>query len=464
MSFQQTFGALRRPARAALAALALGVLGACDLDEVLTVPDPDVATPGSVQNVSALPAVRAGALGDLALALTGSAESEDGLVQYTGMLGDEMVWAETFPTRGVIDQRNMVPINSTLEEMFYRIQRARASAERAADGYTRLLPNAPERSEMYSLAGFAHVFIGEAYCSGVPLSRLVDGVQEFGEPRTTQESFQRAVQLFDSALAVAPAGSDVRYLAQVGKGRALLNLDDAAGAAAAVAGVPTSFVYELEFSENTARQNNGVYVVTHLNTRFSVSPDSAGGPEGIVGLPYVADNDPRVPATLPDLESFDGVTPLWLQEKYDDRESPFQLATGIEARLIEAEAQLAGGNALGALTTLNNLRAATGTGSGGVAGLAPLTLQVTPQAQVRQLFKERAYWMWLTAHRLGDMRRLITQYADLGFTEDTVFPTGPYFKEGDYGNDTDFPIPFSERNNPRYLEANLDARGCLVGS
>ena len=456
MNFPETFGALRRPARAALAALALGALGACDLDEELTVSDPDKATPESVQSVSALPSVRAGAIGDLALALTGSADSEDGLIQYTGMLADELVWAETFPTRGVIDQRKMLPINSTLEELFFRIQRARSAAERSVDGYTRLQPDAEERSEMYSIGAYSYLFIGETYCSGVPFSRLVGGVQEFGEPQTTDQVFERALQLFDSALALGPEG-DLRYLAQVGRGRALLNLNRPADAAAAVAGVPTSFRYEIEYSNNTPRQNNGVYVVTHLNTRFSVSPDPDGDGEGVNGLPFVAADDPRVPTEITDLESFDGVTPLWLQLTYPTREANVVLASGVEARLIEAEAQVRT-NPAGTLLILNQLRSATGTNSGGVSGLAPLTLQGTAEGQVRQLFRERAFWLFLTAHRLGDLRRMIRQY---GFTEDQVFPTGTYHKEGEYGDDTNFPIPFSERNNPRYLEAQKDVRGCI---
>jgi starch-binding outer membrane protein, SusD/RagB family len=459
MTFKHTFGALRRPARAALAALALGALGACDLDEVLTVPDPDVATPESVQSVSALPTVRAGALGDLALALAGSADSEDGLIQYSGLLGDELVWAETFPTRGVIDQRSMLPINSTLEELFYRLQRARASAERAADGYNRLAATAPERSEMYSLAGFAYVFIGEAYCSGVPFSNLVNGAQEFGAPQTTTQIFETALAKFDSALAVAPASGPLRHLAQVGRGRTLLNLNRKSEAAAAVAGVPTNFSYELEFSLNTSRQNNGVYVTTHLNDRFSVVGNDTTGGQGEAGegLPYVTDNDPRVEVEIAgdDPLGFDGVTLLFLQQKYNDRETPVQLATGIEARLIEAESQLATAPGT-ALVTLNALRA--NSAATGVTGLAPLTLQVGTTAQVRQLFKERAYWMFLTAHRLGDLRRLIRQY---NLSEDAVFPSGEYQKGGEYGDDVNFPIPFSERNNPRYLEADLDERGCL---
>ena len=69
------------------------------------------------------------------------------------------------------------------------------------------------------------------------------------------------------------------------------------------------------------------------------------------------------------------------------------------------------------------------------------------------LFKERAYWLWLTGHRLGDMRRLIRQY---GRTAATVFPTGPmlYRPGNSYGNDVNMVIPIRERNNPKF-------QGCL---
>ncbi len=68
---------------------------------------------------------------------------------------------------------------------------------------------------------------------------------------------------------------------------------------------------------------------------------------------------------------------------------------------------------------------------------------------VNLLFNDRARWLWLTAHRLGDMRRLIRQY---GRAANTVFPTGVYFKVNfaNYGNDVKFPIPITEKQNPNF--------------
>jgi hypothetical protein len=66
---------------------------------------------------------------------------------------------------------------------------------------------------------------------------------------------------------------------------------------------------------------------------------------------------------------------------------------------------------------------------------------------VDQLFSERAFWMFATGHRLGDMRRLIRQY---GRAAETVFPGGVYLKGGNYGADVNLPMPQEEGNNPNF--------------
>jgi len=62
---------------------------------------------------------------------------------------------------------------------------------------------------------------------------------------------------------------------------------------------------------------------------------------------------------------------------------------------------------------------------------------------------KRAYWLWLSGHRLGDMRRLMRSY---GRTEAQVFPTAAYFKQNlQYdGTDVNFPVPIDEENNRQF--------------
>lgn len=418
-------------------------IAACNTDKLLDVDDVDVATPGSLESVQSLGVVHAGAIGDFQVAYTGNGGSE-GQITMSGMLADEWRNSETFPTRVEVDQRSVQEQNATMTGVMRDIQRARGAADFAGAKFAALAPTDVRRAELMNLAGFSIVLMAENYCSGVPISKLTEtGELEYGSPRTTNELLDDAIAKFDSAIVIAgavsgSAGTAQVNLARVGRGRALLNKGDFNGAAAAVAAVPTSFVYQLFHSEGTPRQNNGIWVYQRIASRWTVA-----NREGINGLPYISDNDPRVPTAPAGRLGFDGFTPLIYQNKYPLRSSPVPLANGVEARLIEAEAALRAGNLVGYTTALNASRAAQGLGA--------ITPPATATERQDQLFKERAYSLWLTSHRLGDLRRLIRQY---GRTESQVFPTGPYFKGGDYGTDVNLIIPFDEKNNPNF-------QGCL---
>ena len=442
-----------------LLALSLAATQACATDGLLDVDDIDVANPTSVQTKAALPLLLNGALGDVQGGFSGF--GLDALVTGSGEFSDELQFVETFPTRQEFDQRDVKlanPINTTI---FRNILRGWAAAVRTQEAFARLDPANAGRAMSYNLEAFSIILLAESYCSGVPFSRLTEsGATLYGDPLTRDAMLSWAVAATDSALtilAALPAADTVainrRHFASILKARALLNQNKPAEAATAVAAVPTSFVLQFQHSANTARQNNGVFGLTFLDPRMSVS-----NAEGTNGLAYRADNDPRVPQRRgsgtggePSV-GFDGSSPMYLQLKYTSRASNATAASGVEARLIEAEARLAAGDAVGALTTLNTLRLAPGSpGSGGVAGLAPLIDAGSANGRVDQLFRERAYWLWLTAHRLGDLRRLVRQYGRL---PESVFPTGAYVKGGQYGVDVNLPVPADELNNPKFT-------GCL---
>jgi len=71
--------------------------------------------------------------------------------------------------------------------------------------------------------------------------------------------------------------------------------------------------------------------------------------------------------------------------------------------------------------------------------MAPIPTMPTATAdQVNLLYQERAFWLYLTGRRLGDMRRLIRNY---GRDPETVFPTGDYPIQGaKYGKATAIPF------------------------
>jgi hypothetical protein len=446
----------------ALAALA----GACSTDEVLAVKDPDVVRPEALDDSVNLPVYLASAYAEVLAGYDGGVF--EGMVNYSGLLADEFIQTESFPTRFEVDTRNMLVGNSSLRDIFRELSRGRAAAERAARKYVELgQPNVIGRAEALNLSGFAYIIFGENYCSGVPFSTLKDDQTiAYGDPQTTQQIFTIAIAKFDTAITVATGvgGAKATSLinaAKVGRGRALLVLARYADAAAAVAGVAANFKFELQHSDNSARENNGVWSLSINGGRWGVADK-----EGKNGLPFRSASDVRVssrPRSINNGNGFDG-GPMFEALKYPARTTPVVLADGVEAELIRAEAQLQAKDAAGFLTTLNNLRgnAAVLAARGYAGSLAPLTDPGTDGARQDLLFKERAYWLFLTAHRVGDLRRLIRQY---GRGAETVFPTGPYSSNGRstiYGTDTSFPIPVEELNNPNVpSDAPPNLKGCI---
>jgi starch-binding outer membrane protein, SusD/RagB family len=450
----------------AVAVAGVAILAACNQDSLLVAPTPDVVKPSDITGASALPAAYAAAIGDFQVGYAGGygngLDANEGLAQMAGLLSDELIDAETFNTRIEVDRRATKPINLTTLQTFEDIQRARATADLVASRFRQFDPTNPQGAEVQALAAFTYVMIAESYCNGVPTSKVNDdGTFSYGDPQTGRQLLTAAVAKFDSAItsATASGGSTALNLARIGKGRALLDLNQAAQAATAVAAVPSTFNYSIQHDENTGRQNNAFFAFNYLEGRFSV-----GDQEGTNGLPFVSLADPRLP-TIDAGPGFDGETELFLTTKYSDRSSPTPLAEGTEARLIQAEAALAANDLSGFLSNLNDARAHALTYTAdGAPNSQPLdsppalkSSDVPSTAAGRQdlLFTERALNLFLTGHRLGDMRRLIWQY---GRSADKVFPIGPYeptnsSKAGaSFGADVNLPIPQEEGNSPLFLK------------
>lgn len=446
---------LRPRATLVLSVVALAATAACSSDEILSVQDPDIIDPASFRTASAALALRSGVVLRVAQASTGT----ESMSLLGGLLADEYRSGDTFEQRNTTDQRTLISQNSFLAPPLRAGQRTRNESRVAVDLLREFAPQPKAyQAQMFASAAFAAVMIGEHYCNGVPLLSTVEGSDPVGgEPLPVDSVFALATAEADSALAnlgpATPAAADSARLvtlygnfARVVKARALVNRGRYAEAALLVppTAVPTTFVYQVTHSVNSTDNQNWA-----LNTnarRYSV-PDREGGN----GQPWVTGNngvttalDPRVGAragTGTRAISFDNETPFFEQRVYNDRAAPVTIASGIEARMIEAEAALRAGNTVLYLQKLNDARATR-------TGLPPLTLPATEAAQVDLLFRERAFWFYGTGHRLGDLRRLIRQY---GRGAETVFPTGAYHKGGGrYGTRVNLPIPFDENNNPAF--------------
>ncbi|MGH7712929.1 MAG: hypothetical protein ACREOG_16685 [Gemmatimonadaceae bacterium] len=422
----------------AMQAIALAAVvafgAACGREELLGVNTPDQITPEAAGNPSGAAALRVSALGNFANFYSGdNAGGGVGLNIAAGLLSDEMTThrggTEHMDSRAVNENTFPTTFWSLVGTASTQLVRARKALEEfAAPGATKQ----SQMAQMQALQGYVYLLTGETYCNGVPISNAND-VDPKTESLTNVQLFNRAIASFDSALSLAPASDvSIRNLATIGKARARVDLKEYATAATLVAAIPPNYQYLVQHSRTTII--NDVYDWMVGTRNFGVVNREGGN-----GLDFLSANDPRIlfnPAAAPGQDGSPTISPT----KYPQPDSPVVLADGIEALMIRAEAALDAGDGPGFIGFINSARATR-------TGLAPLTDPGTKDARVTMLFRERAFWFWLTAHRLGDLRRLIRQY---GRGAEAVFPTGPYFKGGVYGTDVNLIPSNAERNNPDY--------------
>ncbi|MBI4542846.1 MAG: hypothetical protein HY705_07440 [Gemmatimonadetes bacterium] len=434
---------------------ALGLLGlatlpiqGCDPNSILQVTDPDIILDAT--SASGALALKNGVILRMAQATNGI-QGPDALFIYSGLLADEWRSGDTFVQRNDMDQRRFDPTNTFLAGSFRALNRVRVEGGAAITALRTYSPTpAANIGQMFAFIAFAENLAGELYCNGVPLSNLAGRTLEFGDPLSVDSVFTRAVSFSDSALAnvTGEVASRITNLAAVVKGRALLNRGQFAAAATAVTSVPTTFRFDVTHSLTVNDNQNWAL---NPNAKRYTMADLEGGN----GLPFSTANDPRVVRKIGG-SIFDSAFPITLiSQGIWGRTTSIAIATGIEARLIEAEAALQAGGVSGWLSIINTLRTNTAlyptpqTGFTAGAALTAVADPGTAAGRVDLMFRERAFWMFGTGHRLGDLRRLIRQY---GRDSEAVFPTGAFFKGGNYEDAVTLPVPFDERNNPQFVE------------
>ncbi len=432
-----TRGTFRRWLAVGGAVLALG----CSTDEILQVERPDIIDPGAVTGALGATALYNGAIGDVAYAQG----TFGGLMLAQGLFSDEFRFGGTPPEVRQFDLGAILRENSFSQTIWLNLHRGRQAAEKAAVAVANVSAADGRIAELKGLGALVTIWIGETYCSGTPFSDY-GPPESYGNPLTSQQTFDRAIGLINEGQAIAAASARVKNFLAVLKGRALLNNAQFAAAATAVAAVPTDFVYEVLFSAADARTQNTMKAFIYDFDYLSVSDG-----EGVNGLNFASAGDPRVPVTqdFGPVSRFDGKTPMYQFPLYNTFGTPIINASGIEARMIQAEAALQANDINGWLGRLNEARATR-------ASLNPLTDPGTAAARVNLMFRERAFWMFATAHRLGDMRRLARAPYSRPVT--SVFPTGPYHKDNlTRGNQGSIIVPQTEDNNPNYDKAACDA-------
>ncbi len=471
---------------------------ACRSSDVLSVPVPaGVLSSAALQSQSGAEGAFNAAKAQLFFAANGNANGNAALLMWTELLTDEFTFSYFSggnASNAGVDARKTAAGGGFPEPGDYAwglLLQARSALLIGIPGLVQYEP-ASGRSkvgEAYALAGYAELLVAEAYCAGTPLDRVLPGgVIQYGMPLTTDSLLGVAEAHFDSAAANAHGDAGVAGVANVGLGRVLLDRGQYAAAATAAASVPTSFVYNTELeptftggaTQSTNLYANGVQNAFNNGRQFNVADRDGGN-----GLDFVSAHDPRLVLDTTSYQTTSPTGPWRLPIKFEANLANIPLATGLEARLIAAEAALHATDAATWLADLNALRntgcavsgpdttCTLGAGQtvGQTVGLPSLTDPGTDSGRVSLMFRERAFWLFGTGTRLGDLRRLIRQY---GRDQSTVFPTGPYANGNNpalpspvpsYGTDVSLTLPTSfGLSSAGQVITNPHYKGCLAST
>lgn len=477
-----------RPFRAALVSAAMvAMVGACKPSDILNVPPPS-----GVQDISQYQS-KAGAelLENDGVSLVDAGFDQggfQGLLQYSEYLSDEFVFGDYLYRGSYIGPDARITaagggLAEPQDDAIVQLMKGRVTLLSDIPLLKQYEPpsNRAKIGMAYALMAYSELLVAEDFCAGLPLGSLSTTGPVYGTPLTQDSLLGVAQTDFDSALANAAGDPTVLPLASVGYARTLLNRGNFTAADTVLHNVPTSFAYFAQLP--VGGYNNGGLSISDLydyyTQYFPCSEFNPASGKGQNGLNYTTANDARLVFTTSVEETCDGTyagmadSVYYLPLKFGVQSTGVPLATGVEARLIEAEAALHAGQINTWASALNTLRAnLSGTYLNLATTMLPLPADSTTSAsstmQVNVMFREKAFWLFGTGTRLGDMRRLVRQY---GRDQSTVFPVGP-FPNGtlstlptqipNYGTDVNLSLPTPAGMSQSGLtDPNNAYKGCI---
>lgn len=505
-----------------VAALLVG-MAACD-GSLLDVEDPDNVEPEAELTPSSVQSRFAGMLNTFR-------EAYDDYVLYTGLHTDEFILAGTFPTRIEVDARRPTTNNGSINgDVWQPLSVARATADDVVADF-QAASGSPDFASVQGrleqgiawgrlFGGYTRIFLAEFFCHSILGGQgdlpSVTGQEPESAPKTTVQRLEEAVALLASAESFAEStGQDeIADAARVGQARAHLYLGTVTAdaqhftdAADKAAEVGTPFNFTLPFSFNTPGEENEVFQSTwgvNANERWTVGigQDASRFDEayayftewetqGLLIPPAVAQADP--PAG-PGLSAFNGRSPIEAQTLYAGRAgnrgraASMVLASGWEARMVEAEVDLRNGNPGTAETTVNNLLDSDQSqnpiveiqpGINGPAPAGAFTTEILDEFStvsfdgagdgleddLLQLARARQAGLWLTGERQGTLRRL-AQDPTLNFdrTVGGLWNDVQTFEGRSRANSISLPVPSDEVDNNENIGSACPASGVNGGT
>jgi len=324
-------GARVTNARRAALALATVASWSCNLD----VAAPSLVRGDRIDDPSNAAILMSGVQADFECALTH-------YIVSAGLFGSELGVGSVFQNIKEIDKRDLSPVNSTYTSLTCSgavegstgLYRPLATARWQADNTLKLLEGWTDAevanrqagvATAAAYAGYSLVLMGEGMCTSAI---------DVGPELTPAQLFQQAEERFTKGIAAAQAAqsTDLLNWNLVGRARARHRQGKLQEAAVDAANVPVAFSKNATYSGDALRRENLVWV--HGFRSRVITVDSS-----YRNLTFGGVADPRVAVTDARANAADGVTRLWQATKYGSNAAPIPFATGVEARLILAEAR-----------------------------------------------------------------------------------------------------------------------------
>jgi hypothetical protein len=380
-------------------------------------------------------------------------------IRIVGLLTDELQSVERGGTASTLNAKEDLLIDSRhlasdmkLFGPYRALHQVRGSASQAITALTEYAPNtsANLRGALYAYAGYAEVYLADLYCSGIPLSTLdFNGDWTIKPGSSTRDVYAHAVALFDSAIALTADSTEIGQWARIGKARALLALGEYQVIDTVLRDIDETFMHTepllvCDAAGTTCPAAAGGY----LHLLYTSVANREGG-RNIIYPENPRTGGIEVQVVVPVPNYF----PVYHPDQYPKNDvSTIPVASAREAALIRAEVAIHNNDPDLALNILNTLRA----NDPRTSSFPPIEMPPTMDELIDTLFAERGQWLFLTAHRQGDLRRLVRNY---NRPQQTVYPSGAY--PGGivaYGSEVTLPISSDEEGANPYFNGCFDRR------
>ena len=401
------------------------VFGAIGCKDILSVQNPQAFTDAAANSAVLLPAVAAGAEGDMQVSISS-------LATMTGMLSDEFwhtgTWADWLDVSNGVIRKNW-PFNGAFTAPENSMLRARGTAEAASRRFENVMKDSAHTSPLFITSEMARAWadleLAMSVCQ-IPSTAGAAMVSDTVLFKQSADTLAALLSLIQAAHYVKDADRQARLnQARAGLARANLMLGNYSAALSYAQQVPAGFRYDAVYSNNSAFQNNQMANQgnSNYNRSFSIRADVwrplidtvafalrdkfSGLPDQRVQLGHDNNNSHGY------ARGSDGVSPFFSINKYPSYSSPIALSKYEEMNLIVAEVKWRNGDNQGAVDALNVNRRLPG------VALPDLTVPTSGDVstQIRDMIlQERFAVLFGEGSRMQDLYRfgLVTQRLGAG--------------------------------------------------